>query len=222
MFPSFLCFGCTCSTEVPRTLPFYLEMTAFDASLLSFVAHVANIGLEATAEEVEGELRRVCEKEEGTEPDDGSADPSSGKATGEATDAAFKKVLDCDSILEVALVLDKATGASRGFAFVTLGTAAERDAFVARTNGLSCSISADDEAAAAGGCTSGGGGAVGLVVSEAKPKPKSAKKKKDKEEKVDLGKGGRQWLAKAPKSKSKPKHKNTVSTDTNRRHFKGS
>ena len=196
-------------------------MAALEVSLFSFVAHIANIPEATTAEEFDNEISRYCQDasaqagaESHESPDDVIAPEKRGASeSGAGTVCASSSPLPVDlasSLLEAKLVIDQSTGASRGFAFATFSSEMERNAFIRSTNGsFLCGARPVEE-----------GGAGGLIVSEAKPKKKAPKKEKKEKNGVDLGKGGRQWLAKAKRHNSNPKHKATMSTDTNRRYSK--
>lgn len=104
--------------------------------------------------------------------------------------------LGLQSLVEFNVVRDNETGESRGFGFAIFLSEDERMDFIERFNMLPL-------------C-----GSPGLAITAAKEKPKPPKKKTDAD--VFEGSSGRQWLSKAPKSKSKGKHNPTKSTDATR------
>lgn len=180
--------------------------------LYSVLVHVSNLPESATQDDVEFFFQSALKDNAGLSapiPDTSVAEVTVSSDIDVPVAAGSSPRLDANSVLEVKVVTDQTTGRCKGFAFVTVATAAERELFITRFHGASLSGPAAASASSIGG----------LVVQASKPKKKPPKAEK-KTKGIDLGPGGRQWTSKAKPGKSHGKFNPTKSTDTNRRrHF---
>jgi RNA recognition motif-containing protein len=79
------------------------------------------------------------------------------------TDSVREAFASCGSVTDVHVVMDRETGRSRGFAFVTMGTDAEAQKAIAETNGAMMDgrplrVNEAEERQSRGGGGGGGGG----------------------------------------------------------------